>query len=46
MYVSAGFNTWNVYVSYGLNNIYKDNLFEGDSNKLRYFNAGMMFYIL
>lgn len=46
MYVSAGFNTWNLHVSYGLNNIYKDNLFEGDSNKLRYFNAGLMFYIL
>lgn len=46
MYVSAGFNTWNVYLSYGLNTIYKDNLIENEPNKLRYFNAGLMFYIL
>lgn len=46
MYVTAGFNTWNIYMSYGLNTIYKDNLFGEDSNKLRYFNAGLMFYIL
>lgn len=46
MYVSAGFNTWNLHISYGLNTIYKENLLEGDSNKLRYFNAGLMFYIL
>lgn len=46
MYLSAGFNTWNVYLSYGLNSIYKQNLFENDTNKLRYFNAGLIFYIL
>lgn len=45
-YLSAGFNTWNIHLSYGLNTIYKEQLFEGDPNRLRYFNAGLMFYIL
>lgn len=46
MYVSAGFNTWNFYMYYGLNNIYKDDVLKGDNNKLKLLNVGVMFYIL
>lgn len=46
MYVSAGFNTWNFYMYYGLNNIYKNDIIQGDNNKLRLLNVGVMFYIL
>lgn len=46
MYVSAGFNTWNFYMYYGLNNIYKNEVMKGDSNKLKLLNVGVMFYIL
>jgi len=46
VYVAAGFNTWNVYMYYGLNSIYKNNLSEVSSEKLNAFNVGLMFYIL
>lgn len=46
MYVSAGFNTWNFYMYYGLNNIYKDEVLKWDNNKLKLLNVGVMFYIL
>ncbi|AJA68837.1 hypothetical protein HMPREF9714_00611 [Myroides odoratimimus CCUG 12901] len=46
VYLSAGFNTWNVYMYYGLNNVYKDEVLKWDSNKLRLLNVGVMFYIL
>lgn len=46
MYVSAGFNTWNFYMYYGLNNIYKDDVLKWDNNKLKLLNVGVMFYIL
>lgn len=39
-YLSFGFNTWNPYVYYGLNPIFKD------GSKMRNFNLGFMFYIL
>lgn len=39
-YVSFGFNTWNPYVYYGLNPIFKD------GSEMRNFNLGFMFYIL
>ncbi|TDS61495.1 porin family protein [Myroides indicus] len=45
-YISAGFNTWNLYVYYGMNTVYKNQLFEDDSQKLRLLNIGVMFYIL
>jgi len=43
MYVSGGFNTWNAYVYYGFSPIYKENNY---SQRLRYLNIGLMFYIL
>ncbi|MCC9042631.1 PorT family protein [Myroides sp. M-43] len=46
MYLSAGFNTWNFYVYYGLNNIYKDEVLKWDQNKLKTLNVGVMFYVL
>ncbi|MCG2610124.1 PorT family protein [Flavobacterium sp. SM15] len=39
-YMTAGYNTWNVYVYYGLNPIFKD------GSKLSDFTVGFMFYIL
>lgn len=46
LYMSAGFNTWNFYMYYGLNNVYKENVIKEDSNKFRLLNVGVMFYIL
>ncbi|MBW3518263.1 porin family protein [Flavobacterium sp. NKUCC04_CG] len=46
VYISAGFNTWNVYMYYGLNSIYKNQVAPPSNNKVKAFNAGLMFYIL
>lgn len=46
MYVGAGFNTWNFYAYYGLNPIYKEAPIKDDSEKLRLFKVGVIFYIL
>lgn len=40
MYMSTGYNTWNVHVYYGLNPIFKN------GSKLSDLNIGFMFYIL
>lgn len=39
-YLSFGFNTWNPYIYYGLNPIFKD------GSEMRNFNLGFIFYIL
>lgn len=45
VYVSAGFNTWNLYAYYGFQPLYKKgNHFS--SNNLNMLNVGLMFYIL
>lgn len=46
VYLSAGFNTWNIYMYYGLNSIYKNQVVPQSTNKVKAFNAGLMFYIL
>ncbi|MTG96871.1 MULTISPECIES: porin family protein [Myroides] len=46
VYASLGFNTWNFYVYYGLNNIYKKDMIANDSQRLKMLNVGLMFYIL
>lgn len=46
VYASIGFNTWNFYMYYGLNNVYKKDVIIGDSQRLRLLNVGLMFYIL
>ncbi|WP_181369497.1 porin family protein [Flavobacterium album] len=46
-YISAGWNTWNLYAYYGLTPIYKDAILEnGDKLKLQSLNLGLIFYIL
>ena len=40
-YLSFGFNTWNPYIYYGLNPVFKEG-----SNRLTNFNLGFIFYIL
>ncbi|WP_177763263.1 porin family protein [Flavobacterium sp. I3-2] len=44
-YVTAGFNTWNVYAYYGFNPIFKKDKFP-DNKSLNFFNVGLMFYML
>ncbi|WP_430614045.1 porin family protein [Flavobacterium sp. JP2137] len=46
VYLSAGFNTWNIYMYYGLNSVYKNQVVPESNNKVKAFNAGLMFYIL
>jgi len=46
MYVGAGFNTWNFYAYYGLNTIYKEAPLKGETENLRLFKVGVIFYIL
>lgn len=46
-YISAGWNTWNLYAYYGLNPIYKSAyLTNNEKVKLNSVNLGLMFYIL
>lgn len=44
VYLSAGFNTWNAYAYYGFKPVYKEGTFS--TGGLKYFNVGLMFYIL
>lgn len=44
-YVSAGFNTWNIYAYYGFNPIIKKEVFDNNTS-MNFFNLGLMFYIL
>lgn len=46
-YISAGFNTWNVYFYYGLNPLFKDvKTVLGEDVKMKTMNLGLIFYIL
>lgn len=46
-YLSAGYNTWNIYVYYGLNPLYKSAATStGEKINLKTLNAGLIFYIL
>ena len=45
-YISAGNNTLNFYVYYGLNPIFKTAILNGNNLEIRNLNFGMMFYIL
>lgn len=45
--LSAGYNTWNIYVYYGLNSIFnKDATLNGDAINMNEVKIGLMFYIL
>lgn len=47
VYVAGGYNTWNFYVYYGLNTIYKGvTMVSGEQLNLRPIHFGLMFYIL
>ncbi|WP_347050112.1 porin family protein [Flavobacterium olei] len=46
-YLSAGYNTWNLYVYYGLNPLFKSaTTLSGEKLNVRTLNAGLIFYIL
>ncbi len=45
VYVSAGFNTWNLYAYYGFKPLYNKNTIASESH-LNILNVGLMFYIL
>src|SRR5690606_4665146 len=48
VYFSFGYNTWNFYGYYQLNDLFKDTMIEstGEQIKMRALNIGLMFYIL
>lgn len=48
VYVSAGYNTWNVYCYYGLNGLFDKSVktLSGESIGLNTMNIGLIFYIL
>ncbi|MDR6760912.1 hypothetical protein J2Y38_001110 [Flavobacterium sp. 2755] len=47
-YISAGYNTWNVYLYYGLSPLFKDGVttLTGEKVTMKTLNAGLIFYIL
>ncbi|MEC5164454.1 hypothetical protein RCH18_000170 [Flavobacterium sp. PL11] len=45
-YVSAGYNTINLYAYYGLNPLFKSANLDGEKIKIRSLNLGLIFYIL
>ena len=48
VYVSAGYNTWNVYAFYGLNPLFDKSVktVSGESVSMKVMNVGLIFYIL
>ncbi|MEN2486190.1 porin family protein [Flavobacterium sp. B11] len=46
-YLAAGYNTWNVYIYYGLNPLFKSaTTLNGEKINMKTLNAGLIFYIL
>lgn len=47
VYMAVGYNTWNVYLNYGLNPLFKNvTTTSGQNIDVRTLNAGLIFYIL
>ena len=46
VYLSTGYNTWNIYAYYGLNEFFKKQILSDSNKKLSSLNIGLMFYIL
>lgn len=46
LYVSAGYNTFNVYAYYGLNPIFKSAKIDGQKIDMNAVTVGVIFYIL
>jgi len=44
--LATGFSTWNLYVYYGLNPLFKSGELNGENIKLKDFNIGLKFYIM
>lgn len=45
--LATGYSTWNIYLYYGLNTLFKDTVkFENENLKLNEFNVGLKFYIM
>ena len=44
--LATGFGTWNLYMYYGLNSLFKDANFNGEELHLNDFNIGLKFYIM
>lgn len=45
-YVSAGYNTFNLYMYYGLNSLFKSATLDGEKLAVKSVNMGVIFYIL
>ncbi|MXN92076.1 outer membrane beta-barrel protein [Flavobacterium sp. Sd200] len=45
-YISAGWNTWNLYAYYGFTPIYKDAVLDGQKLNMHMLKLGLIFYIL
>lgn len=45
-YVSAGYNTFNLYMYYGLNSLFKSATLDGEKLAVKSVNVGVVFYIL
>ncbi len=46
-YIAAGYNTWNLYIYYGLNPLFNSaTTLSGEKINMKTLNAGLMFYIL
>jgi hypothetical protein len=47
VYLAVGYNTWNLYLNYGLNPLFKNvTTVSGQNINVRTLNAGLIFYIL
>ncbi len=46
VYVSAGYNTFNMYAYYGLNSLFKSAAIDGEKLAMKSVNIGVIFYIL
>ncbi|WP_395058903.1 porin family protein [Flavobacterium sp.] len=45
-YISAGYNSWNLYAYYGLQNMFKNGSLNGNPIEISTLNIGLMFYVL
>jgi hypothetical protein len=45
-YISSGWNSWNFYMYYGLNNVFKNGSLNDSPLQVKTLNLGLMFYIL
>ncbi len=46
VYIASGYSTWNLYVYYGLNPLFKSGLLNSEKIRMKEINIGLRFYIL